>query len=39
MKLDCKPLQTDLAEVGYIADDALAMALCLAIGLGRPLVV
>jgi MoxR-like ATPase len=37
MKLDYKPLQHDLAEVGYIADDALAMALCLAVGLGRPL--
>jgi MoxR-like ATPase len=37
MKLDYKPLQADLAEVGYIADDALAMALTLAIGLGRPL--
>ena len=37
MKLDYKPLQHDLAEIGYIADDALAMALCLAIGLGRPL--
>jgi MoxR-like ATPase len=37
MKLDYKPLQHDLAEIGYIADDSLAMALCLAIGLGRPL--
>jgi len=37
MKLDYKPLQHDLGEIGYIADDALAMALCLAIGLGRPL--
>jgi MoxR-like ATPase len=37
MKLDYKPLQHDLADIGYIADDALAMALCLAIGLGRPL--
>jgi MoxR-like ATPase len=37
MKLDYKPLQHDLTEIGYIADDALAMALCLAIGLGRPL--
>jgi MoxR-like ATPase len=36
---DYKPLQQDLAEVGYIADDALAMALCLTIGLGRPLLV
>jgi len=37
MKLDYKPLQADLAEIGYIADDALAMALTLAMGLGRPL--
>ena len=37
MKLDHKPLQLDLAKVGYIADDALAIALCLTIGLGRPL--
>jgi MoxR-like ATPase len=37
MKLDYKPLQQDLAAIGYIADDALAMALCLAVGLGRPL--
>ena len=37
MKLDYKPLQHDLAEIGYIADEALAMALCLAIGIGRPL--
>jgi MoxR-like ATPase len=39
MTLDYKPLQQDLAEVGYIADDALAMALCLTMGLGRPLLV
>lgn len=39
MTLDYKPLQQELAEVGYIADDALAMALCLTIGLGRPLLV
>jgi MoxR-like ATPase len=37
MKLDCKPLQGELAAIGYIADDALAMALSLALGLGRPL--
>ena len=37
MTLDYAPLQRDLADVGYIADDALAMALCLMIGLGRPL--
>jgi MoxR-like ATPase len=37
MKLDYLPLQRDLAMVGYIADDTLAMALCLTIGLGRPL--
>jgi MoxR-like ATPase len=39
MKLDYAPLQHDLADVGYIADEALAMALCLMIGLGRPLLV
>jgi MoxR-like ATPase len=39
MTLDYKPLQQELAEVGYIADDALAMALCLTMGLGRPLLV
>ena len=39
MKLDYTPLQRDLAEVGYIADEALAMALCLMIGLGRPLLI
>jgi MoxR-like ATPase len=37
VKLDYKALQRDLAAVGYIADDSLAMALCLAIGLKRPL--
>jgi MoxR-like ATPase len=37
MTFDYKPLQLDLAKVGYIADDTLAMALCLTIGLGRPL--
>jgi MoxR-like ATPase len=37
VKLDYKSLQADLAAVGYIADDALGMALCLAIGLRRPL--
>ena len=37
MKLDYKPLKENLANVGYIADDTLAMALCLTIGLGRPL--
>jgi MoxR-like ATPase len=39
MTLDYAPLQRDLADVGYIADDALAMALCLMIGLGRPLMI
>jgi len=39
MKLDYQPLQRDLAAAGYIADDALAMALCLAIGLRRPLLI
>jgi MoxR-like ATPase len=39
MMLDYAPLQRDLADVGYIADEALAMALCLMIGLGRPLLV
>ena len=39
MKLDYAPLQRDLAEAGYIADEALAMALCLMIGLGRPLLI
>ena len=37
MTLDYAPLQRDLADVGYIADDTLAMALCLMIGLARPL--
>jgi MoxR-like ATPase len=37
MTFDYKPVQRDLAEAGYIADDALAMALCLTIGLRRPL--
>jgi hypothetical protein len=37
MTFDYKPVQRDLAEAGYIADDALAMALCLTIGLKRPL--
>jgi MoxR-like ATPase len=37
MKLDYLPLQSDLAATGYITDDTLAMALCLTIGLGRPL--
>ena len=39
MTLDYAPLQRDLADAGYIADEALAMALCLIIGLGRPLLV
>ena len=39
MKLDYQPLQRDLAAAGYIADDALAMALCLATGLKRPLLI
>ena len=37
MTFDYKPVQRDLAAAGYIADDALAMALCLTIGLRRPL--
>src|SRR6266478_126539 len=37
MTFEYKPVQRDLAEAGYIADDALAMALCLTIGLRRPL--
>jgi MoxR-like ATPase len=37
MTLDYAPLQRDLADVGYIADEALAMALSLMIGLERPL--
>ncbi|HXC27337.1 MAG TPA: MoxR family ATPase [Stellaceae bacterium] len=37
MTFDYKPMQHDLAKAGYIADDALAMALCLTVGLRRPL--
>ncbi len=37
MKLDYHQLQKDLAGVGYIAEDSLAMALTLASGLQRPL--
>ena len=37
MKLDYHALAADLAAVGYIAEDSLAMALSLAIGLERPL--
>ncbi|MFC3229435.1 AAA family ATPase [Marinibaculum pumilum] len=37
MDLDYKALQDRLAATGYVAEDALAMALCLAIGLQRPL--
>ncbi len=37
MDLDFRGLQGKLADVGYVADDALAMALCLAAGLKRPL--
>ena len=37
MKLDYKALQEDLRRTGYIADDGLSMALALAIGLQRPL--
>ena len=39
MTLDFKPLQQALAGVGYIADDGLAMALCLVVGLRRPLLI
>ena len=39
MTFDYKPVQRDLAAAGYIADDALAMALCLTVGLQRPLLV
>ena len=39
MTLDFKPLQQALAEVGYIADDSLSMALCLMVGLKRPLLI
>lgn len=37
MDLDFRDLQQKLADVGYVADDGLAMALCLASGLKRPL--
>jgi MoxR-like ATPase len=37
MNLDYQTLRGDLAVSGYIADESLAMALCLAIGLRRPL--
>jgi len=37
VKLDYKALQEDLRRTGYIADDGLSMALALAIGLQRPL--
>ena len=37
MKFDYKPLQQDLATVGYLADDTRSMALCLRVGRGRPL--
>jgi MoxR-like ATPase len=37
MTWDYKALQARLAAVGYIADDALAMALCLATQMRRPL--
>ena len=37
MTPDYKSLQRDLAAVGYIAEDSLAMALALAIGMHRPL--
>lgn len=37
MSMDQKTLKDRLASVGYIADDALAMALALAIKIGRPL--
>jgi len=37
MSFDPKPLQEKLAAAGYIADESLAMALCLAVGLERPL--
>ncbi len=37
VKLNYKALQDDLRRTGYIADDSLAMALALAIGLKRPL--
>jgi MoxR-like ATPase len=37
MTFDPKPLREELAAAGYIADESLAMALCLAVGLERPL--
>jgi len=37
VKLDYQSLAADFAAVGYIAEDSLAMAVCLAIGLERPL--
>jgi MoxR-like ATPase len=37
MTWDHKSLQAKLAAVGYIADDGLAMALCLAVAMRRPL--
>ena len=37
MTFDPKPLREKLAAAGYIADESLAMALCLAVGLERPL--
>jgi MoxR-like ATPase len=37
MSFDHRKLQADLRRAGYIADDALAMALALAIALKRPL--
>jgi MoxR-like ATPase len=36
---DHKSLQTDLAQTGYIADDTLAMAIAIAVGLKRPLLI
>ena len=39
MTLDYHPLQADLARTGYIADDGLAMALAIAVGLKRPLLI
>jgi len=37
MTYDFKTLQGKLADVGYIAEDSLAMALCLAMSMHRPL--
>ncbi len=37
MDLDHKALQARLGSAGYVAEDALAMALCLSVGLQRPL--